>query len=77
MMDKFLSQETCSRCGGGLNVRVMSMFNEEVICVNCKDEERKHPRYKEALSEELAHLRRGNCNYPGLFAGQKYPFEEK
>ena len=77
MSDKFLSQKTCSRCGGEIDVRIMSMFNEDVICMDCSGKEKQHPRYKEAMEAEHAQELGGNCNYPGLFAGQKYPFEEE
>lgn len=41
-MDKFFSQKYCDRCGKSLNGgRIMSMFNEDCICMECKDKERK------------------------------------
>ena len=73
-MDKFFSQTKCSRCGSELNTRIMSRFNEDVICMACADAEKKHPRYKEAMEAEHAQVLGGNYNYPGLFAGKKYPF---
>lgn len=36
-MDKFFTQENCDRCGESLkNGRIMSMFNKECICMDCK-----------------------------------------
>lgn len=44
----------------------MSKFNEDIICIDCKDKERKHPRYKEADEAEIASVRRGERNFPGI-----------
>ena len=74
MLDKFLSQKICSRCGGELTIRIMSRFNEDVICMDCSDKEKQHPRYKDAMETEHEQVRGGHYNHPGLFAGQKYPF---
>lgn len=36
-MDKFFIQESCDRCGGSLTGgRIMSMFNTDCICLDCK-----------------------------------------
>jgi len=60
-------REKCDRCGGSTNnSTTMSIFNTDVICVSCKDEERKDPEYKAAsLAEEEAY-RNGVKNYPGV-----------
>lgn len=73
-MDIFFSQNTCSRCGKDLDIRIMSKLNEDVLCITCADAEKKHLRYSEAVDAELAQVKVGNYNYPGLLAGQKYPF---
>lgn len=44
----------------------MSMFNTQTICMDCKDSERKDPRYKEAQEAELAAVKAGNYNFPGI-----------
>lgn len=72
--DTFLTQERCSRCGSPLNIRTMSRMNEDIICMDCAEAEKSHPRYQEASEAELEQVRAGNYNYPGLFAGRKYPF---
>lgn len=56
------------RCGVSLRLRahIMSKFNEDIICIDCKDKERKHPRYKEADEAEIASVRRGERNFPGI-----------
>ena len=48
-MDKFFSQKHCDRCGGSLDGgRIMSMYNEDCICMKCKEKETKRPDYKTA-----------------------------
>ena len=32
-MDDFFKKTHCDRCGAPLNVRTMSMYNEDVICI--------------------------------------------
>ena len=66
-MDKFFTQTKCDRCGGSLEEgRTMSMFNTECICMRCKEQERKDPRYKEALEADMEQIKLGNYNYPGI-----------
>lgn len=73
-INQFLFQERCSRCGGPLTARTMSRMNEDVLCMDCAESEKAHPRYREAVEAELEHVKAGNYNYPGLFAGKRYPF---
>lgn len=35
MEDTFLINQKCERCGNKLDVRIMSWFNEDIICMNC------------------------------------------
>lgn len=66
-MDKFFTQTTCDRCGGSLkDGRVMSMFNEDCICMSCKSAERKRADYKDAVDSEHAAVQRGDYNFPGI-----------
>lgn len=66
-MDKFFTQKNCDRCGGSLDSgRIMSMFNEEFICMECKEKEIKNPRYKEARDAEIEEVKKGNFNYKGI-----------
>ncbi len=67
---------TCDRCQREKWITIMSVMNEDGVCLDCLKEERKHPRYKEAKRREALEVMEGNYDYPGLFAGQKYPFEE-
>ena len=74
-INQFLSQEKCSRCEGLLTIRTMSKMNEDILCMDCAEAEKAHPRYQEAADAEIEQIIAGNYNYPGLFAGKKYPFE--
>ena len=40
----FFHQTTCSRCPNSLEVRTMSWFTEEAICMECSDKEREIKR---------------------------------
>lgn len=66
-MDRFFSQKTCDRCGGSLeNGRTMSMFNEQCICMTCKDKETKDPDYCKAQDREREEIQKGNFNFKGI-----------
>jgi len=56
----------CQRCGKTTNVSIMSMFNSEQICMECKDAEMKDPRYTAAQEAELAAIQSGNYNFKGI-----------
>lgn len=66
-MDKFFTQKTCDRCGGSLkDGRIMSMYNEDCICLSCKDKEIKQSDYKEAVEAEHEEIKKGNYNFKGI-----------
>ena len=66
-MDKFYTQKQCDRCGGSLEGgRIMSMFNNDCLCMKCKEEETKHPDYKAAQEADIAEIRKGNYNFEGI-----------
>ncbi len=44
----------------------MSRFNEDCICMDCAKKEKEHPRYKEAVEAEMAAIKQGNMNFPGI-----------
>ena len=53
-MDNFYNKEHCDRCGGSLERgRIMSMFNEECICMKCKSEEVHRPDYADAVKKDI------------------------
>ena len=66
-IDKFFSQKNCDRCGGSLSGgRIMSMFNEDCICMSCKDKEKERVDYNKAVSADHAEIRKGNYNFKGI-----------
>ena len=72
MADTFFTKKTCDRCGGSLaKGRIMSMFNEDCICLECKEKETKRPDYKEARDAEHEQVKKGNYNYKGLKSSEK------
>jgi len=48
-MDTFFSQNKCDRCPNPLDVRIMSWFNNQTICMECSDKETK---IKEELKKQ-------------------------
>ena len=62
-----MHRELCDRCHKPTNgLTIMSMFNEDVICMSCKEAETKKKEYKAAQEAEIAQVRRGNYNYSGI-----------
>lgn len=67
MADRFFTTTKCDRCGGSLESgRIMSMFNEDCICMVCHKKERELPEFKQAADAELAEIKHGNYNFPGI-----------
>ncbi len=58
--------QTCQRCGKETICTIMSMFNTQMICLDCKDAEKKHPDYKAAVEADEAAIRQGNTNFKGI-----------
>jgi hypothetical protein len=59
--------ENCHRCHKPANgVTTMSMFNTQIICIPCKDEEKENPRYAEAVRIEREEVLKGNRNFEGI-----------
>ena len=46
--------------------RTMSRFNTDPICLACAEAERRHPDYAKAVEAELAALKAGDRNFPGI-----------
>ncbi|MGO1368521.1 gamma-glutamylcyclotransferase [Senegalia sp. (in: firmicutes)] len=66
-MDKFFSKKYRDRCRKSLESgRIMSMFNEDCICLECKDKEIKDPRYEEARDAEAEEVKKGKYNFKGI-----------
>lgn len=67
-----MRRDNCDRCGsetGGTTI--MSIFNQDVICMNCREEEKKDPEYQAASLSELEAIRRGDTNYAGAIPDYK------
>ena len=56
----------CERCGRQAGTSIVSRFNLQVICLNCSDKERAHPRYSDAVAAEEEQIRIGNLNFRGI-----------
>ena len=56
----------CARCGQETVSQMMSFFNTDMCCSDCLEKEKKHPKYQEARDAELAAVRRGETNFPGI-----------
>ena len=66
-MDKFFTQKHCDRCGGSLSDgRTMSMFNNDCICMECKEKERQRADYGKAVEADHAEIKKGNYNFKGI-----------
>ena len=66
MLDPFFTKKRCDRCGAELTVRTMSMFNEDFICMVCKEKERQRSDYRKAVEADNAAIRRGDRNFKGI-----------
>jgi hypothetical protein len=61
----------CQRCHNDTHgVTTMSMFNEDIICMDCKEQEKKHPDYEKAVNSDIEEIKKGNYNFKGI--GYKY-----
>lgn len=66
-MDTFYTKKYCDRCGGSLDGgRIMSMYNQDCICMECKKKERQRSDYKKAQAADMAEVRKGNYNFAGI-----------
>jgi hypothetical protein len=67
-----MRRDNCDRCGGPTNnSTTMSIFNTDVICMSCKEEEKKDPEYDAASLSEMEAIRRGETNYNGAIPDYK------
>jgi len=63
-----MRKEICDRCSEPTNGKtIMSIFNTDVICNSCKEEEKNDPDYEAATKAENDAIKNGNFNYEGLF----------
>jgi len=67
MRDAFFEKQNCDRCGGSLKSgRIMSMYNEDCICMECSKAEKQRSNYKDAVEADHAEIRKGNYNFKGI-----------
>jgi hypothetical protein len=59
-------KQVCDRCGKETISTIVSMFNTDEICNECKERERQDPRYKDAVAADEAAIRSGNYNFRGI-----------
>jgi hypothetical protein len=69
MVDDFFTRTHCDRCRRRMNGHTMSKFNLDVICFPCKEDERQAPGYKAADEAEMAAVRAGVKDFPGVGLG--------
>ena len=56
----------CQRCRQKTDVTSMSRFNTQMCCPPCLDLEKSHPEYSTAETLEIAAVKRGDFNFPGI-----------
>jgi hypothetical protein len=67
-----MRRENCDRCKGPTdNETTQSMFNEEVICITCKDNETKDPEYDAACKADQEAYLSGERNFKGALPDYK------
>ena len=66
MRDRFFTVERCDRCHAKLTARIMSMYNDDVLCPECQEKETQRSDYLEALQADRDAIKRGDFNFPGI-----------
>jgi hypothetical protein len=67
-----MAKDICDRCGEPTYGRTtMSIFNEDVICLPCKEDEKNDPDYKAACQAEINAISNGNYNFKGVYPNYK------
>lgn len=56
----------CHRCRRETVDTILSMFNRDELCLECKQREERHPLYETARAAEEAAVRRGELDFPGI-----------
>ena len=59
-------QGKCDRCKAETNTTTMSMFNRQMICMDCKTKEKRHGQYQVAVMREREEVSNGNMNFEGI-----------
>ena len=58
--------KNCERCGIPTFTLTMSIFNSQMICLECDKQERAHTLHAAAKEAELDAIRQGEMNFPGI-----------
>lgn len=60
----------CQRCYKKTDCHIMSMYNEELICMDCKQKEQKRDDYEQARQRDIEEYRRryGNQLVGGTYS---------
>jgi hypothetical protein len=59
-------RDKCDRCSQSTTgTTTMSIFNEDIICMKCKEEEKNDPEYDAAVKAEYEETMKGNTNFTG------------
>lgn len=53
MSRRYYNSNRCQHCSRESFALIMSMFDESMICMSCKDAEKKRPDYKAAERKDL------------------------
>ena len=56
----------CDRCRKETYATIMSMFNTDILCLDCQEAEQHEPRFEAARQAEEEACRRGDFNFPGI-----------
>lgn len=56
----------CGRCRKPSTITTGSFFDTSMICIDCDERERSHPQFERAHDADVAAMRRGDFNFPGI-----------
>lgn len=56
----------CDRCKKETMSYILSFFNLDMICSDCKEKEKAHPDYAKAVAAENEAVRNGDAMFPGI-----------
>jgi hypothetical protein len=56
----------CDRCHREVHAHIMSKFNRDDLCLDCKNDERECPNYAAADLAEFKAVKGGDLNFPGI-----------
>ncbi len=56
----------CQRCKKDSTSCTGSIFNTQIICMDCEDKERNHPMYEKAKEVEAEAVKKGNYKFRGI-----------